>query len=381
MQPNGRIVVAGYNSLANGNAAAALVRYNTDGSLDLTFGGNGIVTANVDNASNRATSVVIQSNGRILISRIIFSSIPGAIQTAPTILRYNADGSLKDSFGQFSSSFVGGNGLTLQPDGKVILVGAASVNGTSNFFTARYLGDALAARPKFDFDGDGKSDISVYRPSSGVWYLLNSASGFTAAQFGVSTDKLVPADYDGDGKTDIAVYRNGTWYLNRSSAGFTGIAFGEASDVPQPADFDGDGKAELVVYRPSNGTWYVLNLAANNHSNFQFGASTDKPVVADYDGDGKADYAVYRPSLGIYREAQPDLPEFSLVKRRINLFRRITTATAKLILLYSETELGIYNKQRQDSQALASVNQQTNLFRMLSCHNTFVGINCGGFDG
>ncbi len=155
-------------------------------------------------------------------------------------------------------------------------------------------------RPAFDFDGDGKSDISVFRPNGGNWYLLQSQAGFAGVQFGVSTDKIVPADYDGDGKTDIAVYRAGVWYLNRSSAGFTGFAFGAPDDIPQPADFDGDGKADLVVWRPSNGNWYVYNLANNQFTSAQFGASTDKPVVGDYDGDGKADLAVFRPSNGTW---------------------------------------------------------------------------------
>ncbi|MEJ7862321.1 MAG: FG-GAP-like repeat-containing protein [Pyrinomonadaceae bacterium] len=151
-----------------------------------------------------------------------------------------------------------------------------------------------------DFDNDGNADISVFRPSNGTWYLQQSTNGFTGLQFGVSTDKVVPADYDGDGKTDVAVYRAGIWYLNRSQSGFTGIAFGDRNDIPQPADFDGDGKAEIAVWRPSNGTWYVLNLATNQFNAYQFGASTDKPVVGDYDGDGKADYAVYRPSNGTW---------------------------------------------------------------------------------
>jgi hypothetical protein len=160
--------------------------------------------------------------------------------------------------------------------------------------------EACQIRNRYKFDSDNLADISVFRPENGVWYLLNSQTGFSAVQFGISTDKIVPADYDGDGKTDIAVYRGGTWFLQRSSAGFASIPFGLADDIPQPADFDGDCKADLAVFRPSNGTWYVLNLTNNQTTAVQFGISTDKPVISDYDGDGKADYAVYRPATGTW---------------------------------------------------------------------------------
>jgi hypothetical protein len=157
----------------------------------------------------------------------------------------------------------------------------------------------LVRSTPFDFDGDSKSDVSVFRPENSVWYLNRSTSGFTAQEFGISSDKLAPADYDGDGKTDVAVFRNGTWYLNRSQLGFIGIAFGVATDIPVPADFDGDGKADISVFRPSNGTWYRLNSSQNNQFfAAQFGINGDKPLIGDFDGDGKSDLAVTRSTNG-----------------------------------------------------------------------------------
>ena len=117
----------------------------------------------------------------------------------------------------------------------------------------------------FDFDGDGRSDISVFRPSEGNWYANQSRAGFLGLHFGQSGDQPVPADYDGDGKADIAVFRGGTWYRLLSGNGtFDGVNFGLAGDRPVPGDFDGDGKADVAVFRPSDGNWYQMLSATGS---------------------------------------------------------------------------------------------------------------------
>jgi hypothetical protein len=155
-----------------------------------------------------------------------------------------------------------------------------------------------------DYDGDGRTDYAVFRPSTNFWFILNSSNfTVTSRSFGSAGDQLTPGDFDGDGKADIAIYARGigTWFILQSSNGqIRSTQFGSIDDLPVSADYDADGKLDIAVFRPGNGFWYILQSSNNQFNASQFGQIGDKPVSGDFDGDGKADLVVFRPSNGIW---------------------------------------------------------------------------------
>ncbi|WP_158633472.1 Ig-like domain-containing protein [Tautonia sociabilis] len=170
----------------------------------------------------------------------------------------------------------------------------------------------------YDFDGDRIDDLSVFQSESAIW-MSNLSAGpapnlaRSIARFGDTDlrDLPVPADYDGNGVSDLAVFRPATadWLIVLRDAGGALLQarvyrFGDTDlrDLPVPADYDGNGVADLAVFRPATADWLISLRDADGSAigamRFRFGDTDlrDLPVPADYDGNGVADLAVFRPA-------------------------------------------------------------------------------------
>lgn len=164
-----------------------------------------------------------------------------------------------------------------------------------------YAGSRLLAVEDAGASAVPPADLAVWRPSNGYWYVMGGlGSTETYFHWGQNGDQAVQGDYDGDGKTDFSIYRSGSsgsWWITRSaSGGYYSVTQGTRGDKPVPGDYDGDGKTDTALFRPSNSTWYIIKSSDSTVASTAWGSSGDKTAQADYDGDGKTDLAVWRPS-------------------------------------------------------------------------------------
>jgi len=192
-----------------------------------------------------------------------------------------------------------------------------------------------------DYDGDGITDIAIWRPTTGKWYVYYSSGvypeGGTRYErvFGSqSSDIPVPADYDGDGKADLAIRRPSTFefiYLSSMTGDVVKNVFGKQnSDIAVLAawkikqefihvnespgegtgsvsdyvqgDIDGDKRADFLAWRPSTQTYYSKSSKSLVviHRSVLGSLDSGVPLIGDIDGDGEGDIAVFQPETGIW---------------------------------------------------------------------------------
>jgi uncharacterized delta-60 repeat protein len=293
--PDGKYLVS---INASGGGEATLMRKNANGSDDATFT---IVHFKHRDSSLiiRVNSILFQANGKMIVGGQ-FDTVNSAIGWY--MVRLGSNGALDNTFQPYPDKEV--SAMIVQSNGKLIAVGSFStILGTVRAGVARLsTGEAFqAARSTlWDFDGDGKSDVSVYRPSDGNWFLTQSQAGFFVQQLGGQVgDIMAPADFDGDGRTDFAIYRSGQWSVISSGSGtLSQLNWGAGGDIPVPGDYDGDGRADFIYYHPATQQWFRKSSLSGATSIVQWGIAGDIPLNGDFDGDGKVDPVIYRPSDG-----------------------------------------------------------------------------------
>jgi hypothetical protein len=147
-----------------------------------------------------------------------------------------------------------------------------------------------------DFDGDGRTDLSVFRPSDNNWYVRKSNGGVDVIGWGLTGDRIVPGRYDNDVKTDFAVFvpSENRWYvLGTNGFSVTTYDWGLAGDIPVQGDYDNDGKTDPAVFRPSENKWYIRKSSGGVQVS-DWGLNGDIPISGDFNGDGATDLTIYR---------------------------------------------------------------------------------------
>ncbi len=217
LQTDGKIVAGGFTDLGNGNWAFALARYNTDGSLDTSFGTGGRLVQDITTGNDLVSGIAIQPDGKIVVT----GYCNGGINTDFATTRYNANGTVDTAFGtggltrtDIAGGFDGASELVLLPGGKIVAAGSTfnGSTGSGDFALVGY--DANGnLDPTFGTGGVvvtdfGSSDnaADMYLAPDGKLLVAGNSGPSGAYDFAVArynqNGSLDPT-FDGDGKFTV----------------------------------------------------------------------------------------------------------------------------------------------------------------------------------
>src|SRR5688500_2418993 len=263
VQSDGKVIVAG--TTATGITAqgtdVALARYNVDGTLDTTFGVGGKVTTHLGGTSDSAFALVVQADGRVLLAGgVRITSTSSGTDFA--LVRYNADGSLDTTFGTNgmvrtdlgSSTNDVANAMKLTSDGRIVLAGSSLVSGSQQFAAARYLsngaldttfggGDGLVVMPFVNGNGQAKAVATL---ADGSIILAGTLMNFAAS---------TGSDY-----AAIRLLNDGTLDTNFGAAGWATVHLGGQGETANGVLVTSTG-AIVLVGESSQTTQQVVGVA------------------------------------------------------------------------------------------------------------------------
>ncbi|HYV93476.1 MAG TPA: T9SS type A sorting domain-containing protein [Chitinophagales bacterium] len=205
IQSDGKIVVAGFSD--NGvNYDFALVRYNSDGVLDNTFDSDGKVTTSIGSFDDSGISCTIQSDGKIVVAGESFNGSNSDFALA----RYNSDGTLDNTFDSdgkvttaIGSDYDGAHSVAIQADGKIVVAGRSYIGSDNDFALARYNSDGALDNT---FDSDGKVTTAIGSDDDGGYSVAIQGNGKIVAA-GYSINNYSPdfalVRYNSDGSLDV----------------------------------------------------------------------------------------------------------------------------------------------------------------------------------
>ena len=276
LQADGKILVAGSSGEGGGIWKFALVRYNTDGSLDTSFSGDGKLTTATGTGEDNGNSVTVQADGKILVAGDSYNG--STLDFA--LVRYNTDGSLDTSFSgdgilttAIGTGHDNGNSVTVQADGKILVAGDSDTGTNSDFALVRYNTDGSLDN---SFSGDGKLTTAI---GTGQDY----GNSITVQADG----RILVAGYSYNGPNfDFALVRyntDGSLDTSFSGDGILTTAIGTGQDYGRSVTVQADGKI-LVAGASFNGTSSDFALVRYN---------SDGSLDTSFSGDGKLTTDIY----------------------------------------------------------------------------------------
>ena len=276
VQSDGKLVTVG-QSYNGSNYDIALARYNTDGSLDITFGTNGKLTIDVGGGYDEGQSLAIQTDGKIVVAGLCgIGSYDDFV-----VIRFNSNGTLDNTFGtngkvitDIANWFSGARSVALQGDGKILAAGFSWGDTSYEFTLVRYnINGTLDGT--FGSGGIVKTDFGGYDEA---WSIIIQGDS-----------KIVVAGYSNTTKPDFAIARynsNGTLDNSFATGGKIRFAFGSGNDYCWSVVLQTDGKLVLGgdTYNGSNYDFALARLNTNGSFDNTFG-SAGKVITSNSSGD------------------------------------------------------------------------------------------------